>query len=322
MLLCWSPSPFSYPTCSSLPNSCLSLRPHCGVLSLPSFPVHSCPAQRTSSSRSNQPSLSERNPALIFEMTTEFPANHKETIKPSLQEQHICEESAWASLGEAVGPRLCPADGTSETLCHYLPSLEDAVLQLSFLYPRSKKWVAFWAHTCFLETSACVKAPIHVSKLCLVPGTSLECNLARISRLNRKKVLACVSFRLTHMSGPDPKPESLLAGWRAVKGHGAGEKESSLLLQTWFQKWVPFIYKIKENCTCPIWLEIHFLGERWEKDFFNYLLQSFLGNCPTVGSPYIDKWHLWLNFWVNRDIYEGLLFFLLVDLIHLQPELA
>ena len=69
---------------------------------------------------------------------------------------------------------------------------------------------------------------MHVSKLRLVPGTSSGCSLARISRHNRKKVLASISFGLTHAGAPDPKPKSLLAGWRAAEGHGAGEKESSL----------------------------------------------------------------------------------------------
>ena len=62
------------------------------------------------------------------------------------------------------------------------------------------------------------------------PWHRLRVQLMRISRQNRKKVLARVSFGFMHVSGPDPKPLPLLAGWRAEQGNGGGEKESSLLV--------------------------------------------------------------------------------------------
>lgn len=114
------------------------------------------------------------------------------------------------------------------------------------------------------------------------------------------------------------------AGW-VESSEGTQSRRKGVILA--------FAYLVSE--TGPLYLQnqvkLHmsnltgdtFIWEKGErKIFFNFSLQSFLGNCPTVGAPDIDKWHLWLNFWVNRDIYEGLLFFLLVDVIRLQPELA
>lgn len=194
--------------------------------------------------------------------------------------------------------RLCPAPLVSMAF----PSLSVPLVMVYFgrqfilqLFtscisdPRSRL-VALWAWMSPWSLSL-----IHVSKLCLVPGTSLRGNLERISSQNRKKELARISFRLIHVSGgfttgQIPKAAPLL-GWVESSGGQWRRRKGAILLVQRFRhvvsKTSPLYLQNKVKLSMSSLAGDMFLwGKSLEKCFFfNFSLQSFLEISPTIGSP-------------------------------------
>lgn len=129
-MLYWSQASFLiwFIPLSLLPTFCLLLKTCSVVLSLSSFPMHSCNAEGTSSSRSNYLFLPERNSALIFKTTMSVRATYIETIElyhwrsSSLQGKHL------SVLGTGNGGWDCPAPlGLTA-----LPSLSGSLAKVFF----------------------------------------------------------------------------------------------------------------------------------------------------------------------------------------------
>lgn len=137
-----------------------------------------------------------------------------------------------------------------------------------------------------------------MSKLCLVPGISLGCNLERIFRQNREEVLARNSL---HWSTCVRVPQQ--ARTQALAPAGLGGEQCRAMkqekrshpclcedLDAWFQKWIPFVYKI--------WQEIS-----WGK-----LRGMFLFQFPFAifSRNYSHSWATWhiekMSGWINKLI--------------------
>lgn len=260
-MLYWTQSPFLiwFIPLSQLPTFCLLLKTCSVVLSLSSFPMHSCHAEGTSSSRSNYLFLPERNSALIFKTAMSVRATSIETIKLYHWRSSSARKAPECLGDKQWGLRLPTSlrfDGTPESLSIVSHGLLWKTIHSSalyFLYLRSKKAVGLWAWMSPWSLSL-----THVSKWCLVPGISLGCNLERISRQNREKVLARISLhrftcvRVPPQARAQARAPAELGGeqCRAMKqekrSHPCWYKD----LDTWFRKWVPFVYKIWQEISC------------------------------------------------------------------------
>lgn len=129
-MLYWSQSPFLiwFTPLSQLPTFCLLLRTCTVVLSLSSFPTHSCHAEGTPSSRSNYLFLPERNSALIFKMTMSVSCHLHRDNKAILLKEQLSARKAPSVLGTGNESWDCPVPLGLMTL----PSLS---VSLAMVFP-------------------------------------------------------------------------------------------------------------------------------------------------------------------------------------------